>query len=105
MRPSAKPPSCWARRWSMRLQPHELHTLLHSNPDLRAEGDNRQPAKIRFATEHQFQAALFARLQKLSAENPIFALAMAIPNGQVRKGQRLEPGILSGAPDIFFPYP
>ena len=71
----------------MRLQPHELDALFQANPDLRmnyaAQAQKvyaSQPPQpeAHYATEHQFQAALFRTLDLLAQSEPIFALAMAV---------------------------
>lgn len=50
--------------------------------------------------EHEFQSAVFAEAQIRAILQPEYAMLMAIPNGQYRKGQRAEAGIMPGAPDI-----
>lgn len=56
-------------------------------------------------TEHDEQAALFD--WKLWQQNimPELRLLHAIPNGQYRPGQRPEPGLEAGVPDISLPVP
>ena len=54
-------------------------------------------------TEHQEQQAIFDWAEWQQNNTPELALLHAIPNGQYRKGQRPEPGLKSGVPDMFLP--
>ena len=56
-------------------------------------------------SEHEIQAALFEWVDYQANADPRLGMLMAIPNGQYRPGQRPEPGIRSGAPDMFLPVP
>lgn len=50
--------------------------------------------------ERDLQAACFERFAQLAIARPEFGMIFAIPNGQYRAGQRMEPGLKSGVPDI-----
>lgn len=54
-------------------------------------------------TEHDLQASVIAECNLRANQNPLFGLLFAIPNGQYRKGQRMEPGLKAGVPDLFLP--
>lgn len=51
-------------------------------------------------SEHELQRALFAEIDLIAVARPDYQLIHAIPNGQYRPGQRLEPGTRAGYPDI-----
>jgi len=53
-----------------------------------------------WASEHEFQAAVIAERDLRALTQPEYELLVAIPNGQYRSGQRMEPGIVAGAPDL-----
>lgn len=54
-------------------------------------------------TEHDLQASIIAEADLRANQDPRWRFLMAIPNGQYRKGQRMEPGLRAGAPDLFLP--
>lgn len=54
-------------------------------------------------TEHDMQASIIAECDLRANQDARFGLIMAIPNGQYRKGQRMEPGLRAGVPDLFLP--
>ena len=56
-------------------------------------------------SEHEVQKALFQWAEAQSAHTHALSLLYAIPNGQYRPGQRPEPGIQSGVPDLCLPVP
>lgn len=56
-------------------------------------------------SEHELQRRVIDACWMMAAMQPEFSLIMAIPNGQYRKGQRPEPGIVPGAFDLFLPVP
>ena len=69
---------------------------------------NARPSQshaVRGQTENELQAAVFRLAQELEIVYPQLALLYAIPNGQVRPGQRVEPGLRPGMPDICLPVP
>jgi hypothetical protein len=55
------------------------------------------------ASERQEQTALFDWAEWQGNIIPELKLLAAIPNGQVRTGQTLEPGLRKGFPDTFLP--
>ncbi len=52
--------------------------------------------------EHEFQRAVIAMCDRLGG---LYSLVYAIPNGQVRPGQRVEAGLRAGMPDLCLPVP
>tara|TARA_Y100001951_G_C11281035_1_gene265378 strand:- start:710 stop:1066 length:357 start_codon:yes stop_codon:yes gene_type:complete len=54
-------------------------------------------------SEFQEQSALFQWAELNKAKYPGLELMFAVPNGQMRRGMRPEPGLKSGVPDIFLP--
>lgn len=56
-------------------------------------------------SERDFQAACFERFAQLALTRPEYGMIFAIPNGQYRQGQRMEPGLKAGMPDIMVPIP
>ena len=54
-------------------------------------------------TERDDQAALFEWAELQAGTVPELRLLAAVPNGQYRPGQRPEPGIKRGFPDIILP--
>lgn len=51
-------------------------------------------------SEHDMQASIFAEADLRANQDARWLMLMAIPNGQYRPGQRMEPGLRPGAPDI-----
>lgn len=56
-------------------------------------------------TENQMQASIFAEADMRANQDSRWRYLLAIPNGQYRPGQRMEPGLRPGAPDIIWPIP
>lgn len=94
----------------------DLAKLLHANPDLAIMGDGTisapydkivdavmGAAKAPKLTEHSLQALVFEECARRMSSDPDWAMVVAIPNGQYRPGQRMEPGISAGFPDIIVP--
>lgn len=54
-------------------------------------------------SERDMQASIVAECNLRANQNPLYGLLFAIPNGQYRKGQRAEPGMKAGVPDLFLP--
>jgi hypothetical protein len=93
----------------------ELLEMLRNNPDLQVDGwpvnnnaqiDGTKVVPVRAMakiTEHDLQAAVIARCDQRSLERVEYGLIFAIPNGQYRQGQRMEPGLRPGIPDLFLP--
>lgn len=90
----------------------DLTKMLQSNPDIRVEGDTtpqpmtkpvqHQPQRPKLS-EHDLQAAIVAECDKRAILRPEYGLLLAIPNGQYRQGQRMEPGLRAGVPDLLLP--
>lgn len=55
--------------------------------------------------ERDLQAACFERFAELAVHRHEYGMIFAIPNGQYRQGQRMEPGLKSGLPDVFCAVP
>jgi len=89
---------------------HELAELLRRNPDLTLATDEQhatakpatKPKKSQMS-EHDLQAAVIAECDRRSLLRVEYGLIFAIPNGQYRQGQRMEPGLRAGVPDLFLP--
>jgi hypothetical protein len=58
----------------------------------------------RASPEHDMQSALFELCAYHEKQRPPLAMIYATPNGQYRPGQRPEPGMKSGVPDITLPW-
>lgn len=69
----------------------------------RADLDARLTQADLPVSEHDEQAALFEWADWHTYQCPELGMLYAIPNGQVRPGQRLEPGLKAGVPDIHLP--
>lgn len=54
-------------------------------------------------TERNEQSAFFATLEWLANQEPDVARCYAVPNGQYRPGEAMEPGLKAGVPDICCP--
>lgn len=54
-------------------------------------------------SERHFQAAVVAECDRRAVLEPEYGLIFAVPNGQYRKGQMMEPGLRSGIPDLLLP--
>lgn len=56
-------------------------------------------------SEHQLQRGIIQWARAQAGKHPELGLLHAIPNGQYRPGQRKEPGLLAGMPDLCLPAP
>lgn len=56
-------------------------------------------------SEHDLQAAVFNWAETVVHDIPELAMMFAIPNGQYRRGMRMEPGLMPGVPDILLAVP
>lgn len=56
-------------------------------------------------SEREHQEAVFEWCEAKSAEVPELSLIFAVPNGQMRQGMPMEPGMKSGVPDLCLPVP
>lgn len=54
-------------------------------------------------TEHDLQASIIAECDRRANQDARWGFIMAVPNGQYRRGQRMEPGLRPGVPDLFLP--
>jgi hypothetical protein len=55
--------------------------------------------------EYQLQQSIVAECDLRANQDKHYGLILAIPNGQFRRGQRMEPGLRAGAPDLLLPVP
>lgn len=55
--------------------------------------------------EHDLQVAVFEEFDRIALTYPEYEMIYAIPNGQYRPGQRMEPGLKKGYPDIGWDLP
>lgn len=89
----------------------DLANLLKGNPDLRIDDAYihqpvlglAQAVPIFKMTEHDLQRQVIDECDRRALANPEWGLIFAIPNGQYRKGQRMEPGLRPGVPDLMIP--
>lgn len=92
----------------------ELAEMLRNNPDLAVDGDGGERGRNSLVpvspfrpqvklTEHDLQALVIAECDRRSILRVEYGLIFAIPNGQYRQGQRMEPGLRPGVPDLFLP--
>jgi hypothetical protein len=51
-------------------------------------------------SEYEMQEEVIQRCDEKAVEQPLWGEVLAIPNGQYRRGQRMEPGLRSGVPDL-----
>lgn len=56
-------------------------------------------------SEWDFQSAVIAEAKLRAIAQPEYAMLVAIPNGQYRKGQRAEAGLTAGMPDLMLCVP
>ncbi len=82
------------------------------NPELFGRGPGRRAVTVQQVdergkrsqwqgSEHDLQAAVFEWAETAVYDLPELAMMYAIPNGQYRPGQRPEPGLKAGVPDVF----
>ena len=96
----------------------DLAKLLANNPDVALVPDGfnygKNPALAKMyrlksqepkMSEHEMQAAVFRQCAERAKDNPLWDMVVAVPNGQYRKGQRPEPGMAAGFPDIMVALP
>lgn len=55
--------------------------------------------------EHDLQRSIIDECNWRANQDPRWGLIFAVPNGQYRKGQRMEAGLKAGVPDLFLPVP
>lgn len=103
----------------------ELAKLLTRNPELivvddgtrtvigpiRDNGDRAQRAPaihvngVAKLSEHDMQKAIIEECDRRAVTNLAWAMVAACPNGQYRTGQRMEPGLRAGFPDLMVMLP
>lgn len=84
----------------------DLAALLHANPELTLIDDGTRTVIGTVApklSEFDMQAKVFELCAERATANDDWFMVVAIPNGQYRPGQRMEPGISAGFPDIIVP--
>lgn len=92
----------------------DLARLLRANPDLCIEGLDIAPAKAQpkrpvvrqrsLLTEHDMQASVIAECDLRANQDPVWQRIFAVPNGQYRPGERMEPGLRKGVLDLQWPF-
>lgn len=84
----------------------ELYAILHANPELTLVDDGTRTVIGTVApklSEFDMQAKVFELCTERAATNDDWLMVVAIPNGQYRPGQRMEPGTRKGFPDLIAP--
>lgn len=88
----------------------DLQKLLSANPDIRVDGVNVVADELGWHTvvgpklsEREMQAAVITECDLRAITNADYGMIAAIPNGQYRPGQRMEPGLRPGFPDLILP--
>lgn len=56
-------------------------------------------------TEHELQASIIAQCDWRGNQNALYKRIFAVPNGQYRPGERMEPGLRPGVPDLMLLVP
>lgn len=79
--------------------------VIELNPHLfqsaHAPGAKRRAKALEaWPSERHFQEAVIAEARQRAILQPEYGLLVAIPNGQYRAGQRVEPGLTPGLPDL-----
>lgn len=97
------------------MNTRDLVKILQANPDIIvADGvisyaldENGKtvavsPSGLRLPklTEHDMQTAIIEECDRRAIANPEWGMVVAVPNGQYRHGQRMEPGLRPGFPDL-----
>lgn len=77
------------------LNPHLFQSAHTQGAKRRAKSPS-----ISWPSERHFQEAVIAQARLRAALQPEYGLLVAIPNGQYRSGQRAEPGLTPGLPDL-----
>lgn len=85
----------------------DLAAILHANPDLDLMAGGTIGAPVAYVmpklSEFDMQTLVFEEVRRRALTNPEWAMVAAIPNGQYRPGQRMEPGTRKGFPDLIVP--
>lgn len=91
----------------------ELNNLIRRNQQLGIGAGSSLPSvgaipyvgMTLIRNEHDLQVAAFEKIDEIAVSHPEYDLIYAIPNGQYRPGQRMEPGLRKGYPDIGWDLP
>lgn len=99
----------------------ELAEMLRRNPDLQVDGElnySRNSSSCQASTSAQYELAQASIVSEYTLQDAVILECQlraihddrwgdiyAIPNGQYRNGQRMEPGLKAGVPDLFLPVP
>ncbi len=97
----------------MRLTDAELQRLQRDNPELQVQDDgtrttirvSAQPRAAIRLSEFDLQKLVFEECARRALKDDRWCDIYANVNGQYRKGQRPEPGLKRGVPDIFVAVP
>lgn len=100
----------------MNFTSNELAKLLANNPDvtlltdggyttLEATQAAQQLTQANIHDEYTLQEAVMAECEKHALLDDRWGDIYANVNGQYRPGQRMEPGLKKGVPDLFLPVP
>lgn len=84
----------------------DIAKMLGANPDLSVMGNGTIGAPVASLpklSEFDMQAIVFERCAARAEANDEWLSVVAIPNGQYRPGQRMEPGTKKGFPDLIVP--
>ena len=82
------------------LQKQRVGEAIQANTVKHIAATEKRPSAVLWASEREFQAAVIAEAQQRAILQPEYGLLVAIPNGQYRAGQRMEPGLKAGMPDL-----
>lgn len=82
----------------------ELAELLERNPDLKvidAWSTLSLPViQLTIASEYDLQAAVIAECDRRAHTDVRYSMVVAVPNGMVRRGHRVDAGVRAGFPDL-----
>lgn len=95
----------------MNFSLRDLLSLLKSNPDIQLDDTYihspilglAQAVPIFKMTEHDLQRQVIDECNRRAITKPAYGYIFCVPNGMYRKGQRMEPGLRPGIPDLFLP--
>ena len=82
------------------LQKQRVGEAIAIGVDIHTGTPEKRSTGVLWASERDFQAAVIAEAQQRAILQPEYGLLVAIPNGQYRAGQRMEPGLRAGMPDL-----
>ena len=90
----------------MKYTIQQVASLLAGNPDLAADIQiecSLAPAAQQLSaheSERDMQARIVAECDRRALKDERWAMLHAVPNGQYRSGERMEPGLRRGYPDL-----